>query len=155
MIGKSTVGSRPATLTEVESIMSKRLEEAEEEMKRRKKEKKVAEKPPEPPPAPVEGAEGDAVAPAPPQEEKSPLGLEQRSALEYAKKFSKLGKRKAEEMMGKLMKLEKMKPEAAAKIIDIMPLNDDQVRLIFTKEKISASEKELSAVMKIVEEFRK
>ena len=155
MIGKAIVGSRPATLTEVESIMGKRLEEAEEEMKRRKKEKKVVEAPPEPPAEPAEGAEGEAVPPAPPPEEKSPLGLEQRSALEYAKKFSTLGKRKAEEMIGKLMKLENMKPEAAAKMVDIMPLNADQVRLIFTKEKISATEKELSEVMKVVEDFRK
>jgi DNA-directed RNA polymerase subunit F len=154
MIGKSVVGSRPATLVEVEGVMSKRLEEAEAEMKKLKKEKKVVEKPPEPPPEAAEGAEGAPAAPAPP-EDKSPLGLEQRSALEYAKKFAKIGKRKAEELQEKLMKLDKMKPEAAAKITDIMPLNDDQVKLILSKEKISAGEKEIAEVMKIVESFRK
>jgi len=161
MIGKNITGSRPATLAEVSGILEKRLEEAEAEFKKMKKEKKVAEKPPEPPPAPAEGAEGAegeaaavALPPAPP-EEKSPLGLEQRYALEYAKKFAKVGKRKAEEIFEKLMKVEKMKPEAAAKLIDIMPKNTDQVKLILSKERIAAGDKEAEEVLKIVDGFRK
>jgi len=162
MIGKSVVGSRPVALVEVEGILGKRLEEAEAEFKKMKKEKKVVEKPPEPPPEPaeegVEGVEGVPIvppAPAAPPEEKSPLGLEQRTALEYAKKFAKIGKRKAEEMQAKLMKIDKMKPEVAIKVIDLMPLNADQVKLVFAKEKVSAGDKEVSEVMKIVEDFRK
>jgi len=163
MIGKNISGSRPATLAEVSGVLEKRLEEAEAEFKKMKKEKKAVEKPPEPPPAPAEGAEGAEGAeagaapelpPAPP-EEKSPLGLEQRYALEYAKKFAKVGKRKAEEILEKLMKIDKMKPEAAVKIVDIMPKNADQVKLILSKERMSATEKEAEEVLKIVDDFRK
>ncbi len=159
MIGKNVIGSRPATLAEVSGILAKRLEEAEAEFKKMKKEKKavvVVEKPPEPP---AEGAEAGAEgAPAPvpaPPEEKSPLGLEQRYALEYSKKFAKVGKRKAEEILEKLMKVEKMKPEAAVKLIDIMPKNKEQAKLILTKERMAAGDKEAEEVLKIVDEFRK
>ncbi len=159
MIGKSVINSRPAALSEVEGVMSKRMEEAEAEMKKMKKEKKVIPKPepvPEPPKEGEEAVEGapPAAIPAPP-EEKAPLGLEQRTALEYAKKFSKIGKRKAEEMMAKLMKIEKMKPEVAVKMVDLMPLNVDQVKLVLAKEKISLGESEIASIMKTVEEFRK
>ena len=162
MIGKNIIGSRPATLTEVAEVMEKRLVDAEEEMKRRKKEmkeKKVVEKPPEPPPA-AEGAEGAAaegaapVAP-PPVEDKSPMGLEQRTALEYAKKFSKLGKRKAADLYDELMKMDKMKPEIAVKVIDILPSNADQVRHLFAKERVTADEKQIAAVIKLVGEYKK
>ena len=158
MIGKNVIGSRPATLAEVSGILEKRLEEAEAEFKKMKKEKKVVvvEKPPEPP---AEGAEAGAEgAPAPvpaPPEEKSPLGLEQRYALEYSKKFAKVGKRKAEEVFEKLMKVDKMKPEAAVKLIDIMPKNKEQAKLILTKERMAAGDKEAEEVLKIVDEFRK
>lgn len=162
MIGKNISGSRPATLAEVSGILEKRLEEAEAEFKKMKREKKVVEVRPPEPPAPAEGAGAEAGAegaptPAPElaPEEKSPLGLEQRYALEYAKKFAKVGKRKAEEIYEKLMKIEGMKPEAAAKLIDIMPKNADQVKLILLKERITAGDKEAGEVLKIVEEFRK
>jgi len=166
LIGKQSIETRPATLVEVADIMEKRLEDAEEEAKRRKKEK--LDKPaPIVPPAPVipEGEIGSgaaaqelaaaaAEAPKPP-EDKSPLGLEQRSTLEYAKKFAKIGKRKAEEMREKLMKMGKMKPEIAVKIIDLMPVNKEQIKLIFAKERVTASDEDVSAVIKLVEEFKK
>jgi len=165
MIGKNIIGSRPTTLAEVSSVLEKRLEEAEAEFKKMKKEKKavVVEKPPEPPPEPAEGGESASEggtapspqAPAAPLEEKSPLGLEQRYALEYAKKFAKLGKRKAEEMFATLMKVEKMKPEAAAKLVDILPKNPEQVKFILSKERITASDKDAADVLKIVDDFRK
>jgi len=162
LIGKNTIGSRPVTLAEVSEVMEKRLVDAEEEMKRRKKEmkeKKVVEKPPEPPPAPegeaaAEGA--PAVAPvAPPVEDKSPMGLEQRTALEYAKKFAKLGKRKAAEMFEELVKMDKMKPEIAVKVVDILPTNADQVKHLFAKERVTADEKQVAAVIKLVGEYKK
>lgn len=156
MIGKNVIGSRPATLAEVSGVLEKRLEEAEAEFKKMKKEKKiVVEKPPEPPAEGEAGAEGAPAAPAPAPEEKSPLGLEQRYALEYSKKFAKVGRRKAEEIFEKLMKVEKMKPEAAVKLIDIMPKNKEQAKLILTKERMAAGDKEAEEVLKIVDEFRK
>ena len=156
MIGKNVVGNRPVTLAEVSSILEKRMEEAEAEMKKMKKEKKVVvEAPPTPPAAPVEGGEGIEgaaavpVAPVAPVEEKSPLGLEQRNALEYSKKFAKFGKRKA------VMNIDGMKAEAATKIVDIMPKSREQVKHILTKERIPAADKDADAVLKAIDSFRK
>ncbi|MDD5317800.1 MAG: hypothetical protein PHF51_03655 [Candidatus ainarchaeum sp.] len=167
MIGKQVIESRPVTLVEVADIMEKRLEDAEAEAKRRKKEK--LDKPVLPPAAPVapegeggvevaEGAPGveAPVAPVPaPVEDKSPLGLEQRSTLEYSKKFAKLGKRKAADMVEKLLESGKMKPEIAVKVVDLMPENKEQVKLLFAKERVTASDDDVSAVVKLVQEFKK
>ena len=157
MIGKRIISSHPVALFEVAEIMEKRLADAEEEMKKKKKEKKVAEKPPESPAGEGEGLQEAAAQTeeAKPAEEKSPLGLEQRTTLEYAKKFSKLGKRNAAELMEKLMGLEGMKPEIAVKIVDILPSNADQVKLIFAKERVSADEKQVSKVLELVGEYKK
>lgn len=89
------------------------------------------------------------------REEEEKLGLEQRMALEYAKKFAKIGRRKAAEMYEKLMKMEKMKPEVAVKIIDIMPTNEELIKLVFAKERITPTDKDIKEVIKIVEEFKK
>ncbi|VVC72208.1 Uncharacterised protein [uncultured archaeon] len=169
MIGKQTIESRPVNLVEVADIMEKRLADAEVEAKRRKKE--GLDKPAPPPATPAlpegetgvevaEGAGAEAAAAAAaavpkPVEDKSPLGLEQRSTLEYSKKFAKIGKRKAAEMMEKLGKLDKMKPEIAVKVVDLMPENKEQVKLLFAKERVTATDAEVSAVIKVVEDFKK
>gem|GEM_PF-3054357 len=157
LIGKRTISSRPVALFEVSEIMEKRLADAEEEMKKKKKEKKVAEKPlPEPS---GEGKEpGEAAVSTEetkPVEEKSPLGLEQRSALEYAKKFSKLGKRNSAELMEKLMAIQGMKPEIAVKVVDILPYTAEQVKLLFAKERANVNEEQVSKILELVGEFRK
>ena len=160
MIGKSIDETKPATLAEVLSILEKRYEEAQEELKRLKKE---AKKDPQPAPAPVpapteaEVAAGavPAPAPAPSPEEKLPLGLEQRLALEYVKKFAKIGKRNAQELYEKLMKVEGMKVNAAVKLIDLLPPNIDQLKLVLAKERISLNEKHVESVFSLVQDYRK
>jgi len=152
VIGKGIIDNRPVNLVEVEDIMQKRLADAEEERKRKKKDmipKIVA-------PVPVvEGEEAAAPTEEVVPEEKPVLGLEQRNALEYAKKFAKIGKRKAPEMMEKLMGVDKMKPEIAVKLVDIMPENEDVIKLIFAKERVTANDSLVASVKKIIEEFKK
>jgi len=155
VIGKRIVESRPVTVVEVAGIMEGRLEDAKAEMKRKKKKPLSVPASPVPEPVPETAGEAAPAVPAPVEEEKSPLGLEQRFTLEYAQKFAKLGKRKAADMQEKLMEVKKMTPEAAVKIVDLLPANADQLKLIFAKEKITADGGMLSDVQKIVDEFRK
>jgi DNA-directed RNA polymerase subunit F len=89
------------------------------------------------------------------RKEEGELGFEQQTTLAYSKKYAKLSKKKAAELMEELQKIEKLKPLVAAKIADILPKNSDQVRLIFVNERYSLSSAEIEGVLKIVEKYSK
>jgi DNA-directed RNA polymerase subunit F len=78
------------------------------------------------------------------------LRYEQRRAIEHAKKFAKTSAKSAKELAGELNKLEKMKPEIAIRIADIMPKTKDELRAIYAKERYTLSEEELEAILNIV-----
>ncbi|MEW6329498.1 MAG: RNA polymerase Rpb4 family protein [Candidatus Micrarchaeota archaeon] len=81
------------------------------------------------------------------------LGFEQQVTLDHAKKFTRLGKEKREELLKELLGFEKVKEEAAVKIVDLMPANADQLRLIFSKERYSLDEGEAEEVLDVVKKY--
>jgi len=89
------------------------------------------------------------------RKEEGELGFEQQTTLAYAQKYAKLSKKKAAELIEELQKMEKVKPAVAAKIIDILPKNSDQVRMIFANERYSLSSAEIEEVLKIVKKYSK
>ena len=78
------------------------------------------------------------------------LGYELRKAISHAEMFAKLEPEKSREFMNELLKLEKMKPEIAVRIVDILPLTNDEVRSIYAKERYTLSEKELKDIIELV-----
>ena len=78
------------------------------------------------------------------------LGYELRKAISHAEMFAKLEPEKSREFMTELLKLEKMKPEIAVRIVDILPLTNDEVRSIYAKERYTLSEKELKDIIELV-----
>jgi len=78
------------------------------------------------------------------------LGYELRKAISHAEMFAKLEPEKSREFMNELLKLEKMKPEIAVRIVDILPLTNDEVRSIYAKERYTLSEKELKDIIDLV-----
>lgn len=78
------------------------------------------------------------------------LGYEQQTSLDYAKKFAKVSKEKADELVEKLMKNEKISRWTATKIVDIMPKYKSQVTVITAKEKCDLSDNEKGEVLRIV-----
>jgi len=78
------------------------------------------------------------------------LGYELRKAISHAEMFAKLEPEKSRELMNELLKLEKMKPEIAVRIVDILPLTNDEVRSIYAKERYTLSEKELKDIIELV-----
>lgn len=58
---------------------------------------------------------------------------EQAQTLEYATKFSKLSKDKAETLYNNLLNMENMSEEAAVKIVDFLPDDEDAVKAILPK----------------------
>ncbi len=80
------------------------------------------------------------------------LGYELRKAINHADMFSKSSPEKARELVNKLLELEKMKPEIAIRIADIMPLTRDELRSLYAKERFTLADEELDQMLEMVEE---
>ena len=80
------------------------------------------------------------------------LGYELRKAINHAEMFSKTTPEKARELVNKLLELEKMKPEIAIRIADIMPQTRDELRTLYAKERFTLTDEELDEMLGMVEE---
>jgi len=81
------------------------------------------------------------------------LGYELRKAISHAELFSKISAIKSRELVNELSKLEKMKPEIAIRIADVLPLSNDEIRTIYAKERYTLSEDELRQILELVVKF--
>ncbi|NJD75876.1 MAG: RNA polymerase Rpb4 family protein [Candidatus Methanoperedens sp.] len=84
------------------------------------------------------------------ENEEKELGYELRKAIAHAEMFSRLDPQKSRELANELMKLEKMKPEIAIRIADILPLSNDEIRSIYAKERYTLAEQELKQILELV-----
>jgi DNA-directed RNA polymerase subunit F len=80
------------------------------------------------------------------------LGYELRKAINHAEMFSKTSPEKARELVNKLLELDKMKPEIAVRIADIMPQTRDELRTLYAKERFTLTDDELDTMLGMVEE---
>ena len=78
------------------------------------------------------------------------LGYELRRAIRHADIFSKGTAEENRALVAELMKLGKMSLEIAVKIADIKPVNKDELRAIYAKERFTLSEEELDNILEIV-----
>jgi len=83
------------------------------------------------------------------------FGYEQQTCLDYANKFCKLKASDAAQLMEKLMQIEGVSEEAAAKIVDIMPQKQSTLQVILAKEKTTAGEKELGEISALLSQYSK
>ncbi len=74
----------------------------------------------------------------------------QKDVLNYVKTMSKTKPDEAKEMVKKLMKLDFVNEKMAVKLVDIMPINAEQVRSIFYKEKKDLSEEQIIKILEIL-----
>ena len=75
------------------------------------------------------------------------LGFEQQVTMEYAQKAAKLDAKKAQKLVSALEKMEKLTPEIAVKIVDMMPASKEQLMVIVSKERYTLSEKEIEQII--------
>jgi DNA-directed RNA polymerase subunit F len=87
------------------------------------------------------------------EKERESLLYEQRIAFDHANKFAKLPANKTENMIKKLMEIEKIKESQAYKIADLLPKSIEEIQSIFAKERISLTDKDLKVILDIVNEF--
>lgn len=84
-----------------------------------------------------------------------PIFYEARVSIEHAERFSKLPAEKAKELREKLTGLfEWLDGRIATKIVDIMPEDYFDIRVIFAKEEHMPTKEEAERILEILEEYR-
>jgi DNA-directed RNA polymerase subunit F len=78
------------------------------------------------------------------------MSYEFRRSIEHANKLTKTTPEKSRALVAELVKMEKMKPEIAYRIANIMPKTRDEVRAIFAKERYTLSPEELDKIIEHV-----
>jgi DNA-directed RNA polymerase subunit F len=81
------------------------------------------------------------------------LDYEQGIALDHASKFSKLAERKSKKMAQELVGMG-VKEDIAVKVADLMPADEEDLKLIFSKERFVLDEEEVKKIMGIVASYR-
>ena len=84
-----------------------------------------------------------------------PLGYEQELAYNHAKLFATLSSDKAEKMRKALL-AEGLTIESSTKIVDLMPVNDTQLRQVLAgHEKNTVEAEKVSKIMEIINSYKK
>lgn len=78
------------------------------------------------------------------------MSYEFRRSIEHVNQLVKTSPEKSQALVAELLKLEKMKPEIAYRIANIMPRTRDELRAIYAKERFTLSLEELDAIVETV-----
>jgi len=78
------------------------------------------------------------------------MSYEFRRCVEHANQLTKTTPEKSQELVADLLKLEKMKPEIAYRIANIMPKTRDEVRAIYAKERFTLMPEEVDNIVELV-----
>ena len=83
-------------------------------------------------------------------EEVEELGYELKKAIRHINAFSKSDPEQSRALVTDLMELEKMKPEIAIRIADILPETRDELRSIYAKERFILTTEDLDQMLDLV-----
>ncbi len=87
-------------------------------------------------------------------EKKEELEYEQRITLDYSRNFSLVSPTDAKKMAKEINKaIDRLKDSHIATIINILPRNADEIRMLFAKDRYKLEEKEIKSVLSIVEKY--
>lgn len=81
------------------------------------------------------------------------LGYEQKLAYEYATKFAKLGKSDVTKLRKELDEF-KLLEKTVMKLIEVMPVDINQLRLMLVSEKRNFEDEELKKILAVVDGYR-
>ncbi len=87
------------------------------------------------------------------EKEREELLYEQKIALEHAHKFAKLPVKKIEDLIKELSKLDFLEEIHTYKIVDLLPLTEEDVKTIFAKERITFGEGEIKKILDLVRKY--
>jgi DNA-directed RNA polymerase subunit F len=89
------------------------------------------------------------------REKEGELNYEQKNALDYLNKFCRLPEKNIQKLMGDLSKIEKLQDKHIVAIVDMMPRDDDDLRLLFASERIVLEDSEKSQILSAVKSAAK
>ncbi len=87
------------------------------------------------------------------KEKEKELSYEQKNALDHLRKFSKLSEKSVAEMTEELGKIERLKERQIVSIINHMPQELEELRVLFANEVVSPSEEDRKKIISIVKKF--
>jgi len=81
------------------------------------------------------------------------LGYEQKNALDYLKKYDKLTPKKVKELTEKLNEVKKLRERQIIQIVNLLPVDNDDLRLILEKDYNLLSDEEKTLILESVKKF--
>lgn len=87
------------------------------------------------------------------REKEEELIYEQKTALEHIRRFSKLKKKQALKLKKELTEAG-LREDVASKIVDILPLDKEDIMYLFSRERFILDEKEVSKLADIIAKYR-
>ncbi len=78
------------------------------------------------------------------------MNYELRRSIEHANTLAKTSAEQSRALVTALIGLDKMKPDIALRIANIMPRTRDELRAVYAKEKFSLTGEDLDAIINIV-----
>ncbi len=80
---------------------------------------------------------------------------EQKICLDYLEKICRLTPAKAKQLAEELGKISILKPRYIALIINMLPDTEDEVEMLFSKERTNLKKEETKQIVEIVSKYRK
>jgi len=87
------------------------------------------------------------------REKEKELTYEQKLASEHLKKFSKMKFSESKKFLEELSGVLRMSEETKVQILNILPQNPDELRMIFAREKFSLKEEEIKKILEIIKKY--
>jgi DNA-directed RNA polymerase subunit F len=87
------------------------------------------------------------------EKERKEITYEQRIALEHANKFSVLKSQKVKDLIKDLMNLEFIEEAHVYKILDLLPVTNEDIKTIFAKERINLDDDKINKILKIINKY--
>lgn len=87
------------------------------------------------------------------KEKEKELSYEQKNALDHLRKFSKISEKAATEMAEELGKIDRLKEKHIISIINHMPQELEDLRVLFANEVVSLLEEDRKKIISIVKKY--
>lgn len=86
------------------------------------------------------------------KEKNKEFAYEQKNALDHLRKFCKLPEKKYEKIIEELKEIEKLKEKHIVSIINFLPENQNDLRILFANERLVLTDDEKRKILKIVKD---
>ncbi|GCC11675.1 RNA polymerase Rpb4 [archaeon] len=74
----------------------------------------------------------------------------QKICLDYLNKFAKLSPEEGKKIVEKVLEVnDKIRPEVAVKVSDLLPMDEEDVKIIFAKERVILDREEINMIVEI------